>query len=147
MRSSLYTALLASVAGVSATASSRPQVVPSPFEPRLPVPSSAERNKTCSVKTHGNGTDDSDYILSAFNACNYGGHVIFNKNTTYTIGTAMDWTFLQSIDIGRLPSHPLSTCVPSTCAEPRTCCHVPSENCSTEGRLGVDAVHIRGTAR
>lgn len=103
MRPSVCTALLASVAGAAATAwSSRPQLSPSPFQPRLPVPSPPERTKICSVKTHGNGTDDSDYILSAFHACNNGGHVVFDKNTTYTIGTAMDWTFLRSIDIGEL---------------------------------------------
>lgn len=97
----MITALLASVAQVAAVAyGSRPDVTPSPFNPRLPVPSPPERTKICDVKTHGNGTDDSSYILSAFHECNNGGHVVFNKNSTYTIGTAMDWTFLQSIDIG-----------------------------------------------
>ncbi|KUI55797.1 Exopolygalacturonase X [Cytospora mali] len=102
MRSSVCTALLASVAGVTAvvsSTSSRPEVIASPFQPRLGVPSPPERTKTCYVKTNGNGTDDSDNILSAFNECNNGGHVIFDKNTTYTIGTYMDWTFLKSIDI------------------------------------------------
>lgn len=101
MRSSVFTALLASVAQVAAIAyRSRPHVSPSPFDPRLPVPSPPERTKICYVKSYGNGTDDSSYILSAFHECNNGGHVVFNKNTTYTIGTAMDWTFLNSIDIG-----------------------------------------------
>ncbi|KUI70986.1 Exopolygalacturonase X [Cytospora mali] len=107
MRSSVCTALLASVAGVTAIvseASSRPEVIASPFQPRLGVPSPPERTKTCYVKTNGNGTDDSDNILSAFNECNNGGHVIFDKNSTYTIGTYMDWTFLQSIDIERVPA-------------------------------------------
>lgn len=93
--SSLCAALLASVASAS-----RPTIVASPKQPRLPVPTPAERTKDCTVKTHGNGTDDSAYILAAFHECNNGGHVLFSANTTYTVGTAMDWTFLKSIDIG-----------------------------------------------
>lgn len=97
MKSSLCAALLASVAGVSAT---RPQVVPSPAQPRLSVPNPPVRTKDCVVQTNGDGSDDSEHILSAFNECNNGGHVVFSENATYTIGTAMDWTFLKSIDIG-----------------------------------------------
>lgn len=93
--SSLCAALLASMASAS-----RPNVVASPKQPRLPVPTPAERTKDCTVKTHGNGTDDSVFILSALHECNDGGHVVFSANTTYTVGTAMDWTFLKSIDLG-----------------------------------------------
>ncbi|ROV94827.1 hypothetical protein VPNG_09313 [Cytospora leucostoma] len=96
MKSTVCMALLASAAGVAA---SRPEVVLSPYQPRLPVPTFAERNRTCTVETYGNGTDDSDHILSAFHSCNNGGHVVFSKDTTYTIGTALNWTWLQSIDI------------------------------------------------
>lgn len=101
MKSSFCAALLASVAGVAAA---RPQIVASPA-PRLPVPNPPVRTKQCVVKTNGDGSDDSEYILAAFNDCNNGGHVVFSENATYTIGTAMDWTFLKSIDIGE-PSHP-----------------------------------------
>ncbi|KAG8163510.1 hypothetical protein KVR01_006807 [Diaporthe batatas] len=96
MKSTVCAALLASVAGVTAT---RPQVVPSPVQPRVPVPNPPVRTKQCVVQTSGNGLDDSEHILAAFNDCNNGGHVVFSENATYTIGTAMDWTFLKSIDI------------------------------------------------
>lgn len=106
MRSSLCAALLAFVAGVTAAGSPRPDIVPSPKQPRVPVPSPAERTKLCTVKTHGNGSDDSAYILSAFHECNNGGKILFPENTTYTIGTAMDWTFLRHVDIGKSYSTP-----------------------------------------
>ncbi|KAH8893117.1 exopolygalacturonase [Thozetella sp. PMI_491] len=71
-----------------------------PYSPRVPFPSPPKREKVCVVPTHGDGvTDDSEYILSTFHACNNGGHVVFSRGQTYTIGTAMDWTFLKHIDI------------------------------------------------
>lgn len=102
MRSSISAALMALVAGVTAVGSARPDIVASPYQPRVPIPTPAERTKLCTVKTHGNGSDDSAYILSAFHKCNNGGKILFPKNTTYTIGTAMDWTFLRHVDIGEL---------------------------------------------
>ncbi|PSR97246.1 PGX, glycoside hydrolase family 28 protein [Coniella lustricola] len=100
MRLSSCTLLLAAAAEAAASHySPRPHIAPAPKHPRKPVPSPAPRTKYCTVKTHGNGTDDSAYILSAFHQCNNGGHVLFSANTTYTIGTAMDWTFLRHIDI------------------------------------------------
>lgn len=95
----MYAALLASGAD-AATYSPRPVIKPSPKQPRLAVPDPPARTKFCTVKTYGNGSDDSEFILSAFHECNDGGHVLFSKNETYTVGTAMDWTFLKSIDIG-----------------------------------------------
>lgn len=100
MRSSISAALMAFVAGVTALGSSRPEIVASPYQPRVPIPTPAERTKFCTVQTHGNGSDDSAYILSAFHKCNYGGKILFSQNTTYTVGTAMDWTFLRHVDIG-----------------------------------------------
>jgi galacturan 1,4-alpha-galacturonidase len=82
--------------------SARPDIVYSPETP-ITAPSPSQRNSTCYVESHGDDeTDDSDYILAALNKCNNGGRVIFRENDTYIIGTAMDWTFLQSIDIGEL---------------------------------------------
>lgn len=103
MRLPLCAALVGSTSLATASSSrysARPQIIPSPEQPRVAVPDPPERTKFCEVKTHGNGSDDSAYILSAFNECNNGGHVLFSENTTYTIGTAMDWTFLEHIDIG-----------------------------------------------
>jgi len=80
--------------------SRRPQIIPSPKNPRVPIPDPPRRTRTCVVETYGDGSDDSDHILSAYRACNDGGHVVFSHGVTYTIGTAMDWTFLKHIDIG-----------------------------------------------
>ncbi|KAK9774360.1 putative Exopolygalacturonase X [Seiridium cardinale] len=80
--------------------SARPEIIYSPVSPSTAPPSPPQRCKTCFIDTHGDGvTDDSDYILEAFNDCNNGGHAVFREGETYIIGTAMDWTFLSSIDI------------------------------------------------
>ncbi len=102
MKLSLLLSVVASaVAAASQCISRRPQIVPSPKPPRLPIPNPPQRTRICYVQTHGDGvTDDSQYILSAFHSCNNGGHVVFPQGSTYIIGTAMDWTFLQHIDIG-----------------------------------------------
>ena len=61
---------------------------------------SPSRNKTCYVDSHNDySTDDSPYILDALKDCNNGGHVVFAKDTRYTIGTALDMTFLSHIDL------------------------------------------------
>ncbi|KAF2675863.1 glycoside hydrolase family 28 protein [Lentithecium fluviatile CBS 122367] len=86
-------------AKVLAPRSSRPHHAVSPYHPGKLFPSSPARTKTCTVKSHGKGKDDSDYILKAIKECNNGGHVIFSKETNYTIGTALDLTFLQHIDL------------------------------------------------
>lgn len=64
-----------------------------------PLPETAKRNKVCNVKAHGNGQDDSEYILAALRACNNGGKVVFDKD--YTIGTALDIQWLKHIDLGK----------------------------------------------
>jgi galacturan 1,4-alpha-galacturonidase len=81
--------------------SPRPTVSCHPKHPRLPPPSPPPRNKVCYVQSHNDGvTDDSSYILAAFHECNNGGHVVFRECVEYFIATAMDWTFLNHIDIG-----------------------------------------------
>ena len=103
MKLSLCLAALTAAAGAAAASclSRRPTINPSPYQPRLPIPSPGKRTKVCIVESHGDGvTDDSEYILSAFHECNDGGHVVFSESDTYMIGTAMDWTFLKHIDIG-----------------------------------------------
>lgn len=103
MKLSVCLAAVAAAAGATAKSclSRRPAINPSPYEPRLPIPSPPKRHKVCVVETHGDGvTDDSPHILSAFHECNDGGHVLFSRDSTYLIGTAMDWTFLKHIDIG-----------------------------------------------
>ncbi|KAF2029471.1 pectin lyase-like protein [Setomelanomma holmii] len=64
-----------------------------------PLPTSPDRTKTCIVQAHGNGTDDSANILKTIKECNNGGHVVFPKDQKFTIGTALDLTFLKHIDL------------------------------------------------
>jgi galacturan 1,4-alpha-galacturonidase len=81
--------------------SPRPKIVYSPEQPTTSPPTPKTRCKTCFIESHGDGvTDDSDYILDAFHKCNNGGHAVFREGVTYLVGTAMDWTFLNHIDIG-----------------------------------------------
>jgi galacturan 1,4-alpha-galacturonidase len=62
--------------------------------------SSPARTKTCYVKSHDDlVTDDAVHILDALKKCNNGGHVVFAEGTTYTIGTALDMTFLKHVDL------------------------------------------------
>jgi galacturan 1,4-alpha-galacturonidase len=54
------------------------------------------------VQSHNDGvTDDSKYILEALHSCNNGGHVVFREGIKYLIGTALDLTWLEHIDIGK----------------------------------------------
>ena len=88
--------------------SPRPNHKIGPKHPGKPFPSSPPRTKTCLVQSHGAGKDDSDYILKAIKECNFGGHVVFEQGTTYTVGTALDLTFLKNVDLGMaFPSPPL----------------------------------------
>ncbi|KAJ4351863.1 Exopolygalacturonase [Didymosphaeria variabile] len=84
---------------VARGASKRPNHPIKPYHPGKPFSQSPARTKTCTVKTNGNGQDDSQYVLSAIKSCNNGGHVIFTKGKTYTVGTALDLTFLKHIDL------------------------------------------------
>ena len=101
-----YTAYENEVYG--ATSPNRPRLAPrSPSQrpslgslPNGAALTSPARTRTCYVQTHDDlVTDDSEYILQALKDCNNGGHVVFPKDSTYLIGTALDLTFLQSIDI------------------------------------------------
>jgi galacturan 1,4-alpha-galacturonidase len=71
-----------------------------PHHPFKPLPASQARHKTCHVANHGKGKDDSANILSALKKCNNGGKVVFDSDKTYTIGTALDMTFLKHVDLG-----------------------------------------------
>lgn len=71
-----------------------------PHHPFKPLPASQARTKTCHVANHGKGKDDSANILSALKKCNNGGKVVFDADKTYTVGKAMDMTFLKHVDLG-----------------------------------------------
>lgn len=83
----------------SSTAVTRPAITVAPKQPFAPIPSSPPRTKVCTVPAHNDGTDDSPAILQAVKDCNNGGQVVFSKGNRYTIGTALDLTFLSSIDL------------------------------------------------
>ncbi|KAJ5640728.1 hypothetical protein N7528_000353 [Penicillium herquei] len=70
-----------------------------PHQPFKPLPSSPPRTKTCHVSTYGDERDDSKFILSALKECNNGGKVVFDADKFYTIGTALDMTFLKHVDL------------------------------------------------
>lgn len=95
----LACALLQASTALSA-ASNRPNHPVAPYHPSKGVTPSPARSKTCMLKALGGGKDDSANILKAVKQCNNGGHVVFPKNQQFTIGTALDLTFLDSIDLG-----------------------------------------------
>ncbi|KAF7715377.1 Galacturan 1,4-alpha-galacturonidase [Penicillium ucsense] len=70
-----------------------------PHHPFHPLPGSQHRHKTCHVPSNGDGTDDSAHIISSLKKCNNGGKVVFDAEKTYTVGKAMDMTFLKNIDL------------------------------------------------
>jgi galacturan 1,4-alpha-galacturonidase len=83
--------------------SPRPSISCHPKYPSKPPPSPPPRNRVCYVQSHNDGvTDDSTYILEALHSCNNGGHVVFREGVKYLIGTALDLTWLEHIDIGKL---------------------------------------------
>lgn len=59
-------------------------------------------HRLCPVKAEGNGQDDSKNILEAIHKCNNGGRVWFKKGEQYTIGTALDLSFMNNVDLGKL---------------------------------------------
>ncbi|KAH7319468.1 PGX, glycoside hydrolase family 28 protein [Rhexocercosporidium sp. MPI-PUGE-AT-0058] len=80
--------------------SPRPNISYHPKTPHESPPSPPPRHKVCYVKSYNDNTrDDSNYVMDALHSCNNGGHVVFQKGTKYTIGTALDLTFLNHIDI------------------------------------------------
>jgi hypothetical protein len=86
--------------------SPRPSISYHPKQPSRPPPCPPPRSRVCYVQSHNDGiTDDSKYILDALHDCNNGGHVVFKQGLKYTIGTALDLTFLNHIDIGKSNRH------------------------------------------
>ncbi|KAI1187316.1 polygalacturonase [Nemania serpens] len=82
---------------ISSAVLQRPHLVPFPHNSGRPQPHSSPRTKSCSVKALGGGKDDAPHILAAFQNCNNGGTVVLDG--AYTIATALDLTFLHSVDV------------------------------------------------
>ncbi|KAI1824356.1 polygalacturonase [Xylaria intraflava] len=78
---------------------SRPSIQPFPHNSGREIPPSRPRTKSCSVQANGKGEDDAPQILRAFHECGdgCGGTVVLDGN--YTIATALDLTFLDSVDV------------------------------------------------
>ncbi|KAF9887955.1 hypothetical protein FE257_009477 [Aspergillus nanangensis] len=70
-----------------------------PKHPFHPLPPSPPRKRTCHVPSNGDGTDDAHHVLSTLRKCNNGGKIVFDEDKEYTIGTAMDMTFLRHVDL------------------------------------------------
>jgi hypothetical protein len=63
------------------------------------IVTSSRTRLTCVVPAAGNASvDDAPAILSAFNRCGRGGHIIFT-NTTYNINSTMNTTGLSDVQI------------------------------------------------
>ncbi|KAI5921871.1 glycoside hydrolase family 28 protein [Camillea tinctor] len=75
----------------------RPDIQPFPHNAGRARPFSPSRNATCHVAAQDSGADDSAAILSAFQECKNGGTIVLDAD--YTIGTALDLTFLDGVDI------------------------------------------------
>lgn len=75
----------------------RPDIKAWPLDSGIPFPHSPKRCKTCYVPDDSSCGDDSDAILKAFKKCNHGGNVVLDGD--YTIGTALDLTFLEGVDV------------------------------------------------
>ncbi|GFF66338.1 probable exopolygalacturonase X [Aspergillus lentulus] len=75
--------LTAALPTESDSLSQRPSIEVTPQGAFKPFPFSPARHKTCHIKSHGDGSDDSKYIL----------------HKVYTIGKAMDIRFLKRVDI------------------------------------------------
>lgn len=77
----------------------RPSVKAWPLSPGKPHAASPARDpdKYCFVKPSCKSDDDAGNILKAFRNCNHGGTVVLDAN--YNIGSPLDLTFLDSVDV------------------------------------------------
>ncbi|KAI0812212.1 polygalacturonase [Xylaria sp. FL0064] len=103
MQCHLLAALIATTATAASTTSLSPPALPaltaSPKSLSSPFPLSAAReaSKICVVDPEA--TDADPALISAARDCNNGGTVVLLPDTTYTIASPTDLTFLQSVDI------------------------------------------------
>lgn len=88
--------------------------------PALSQSSIEERAYTCTVTANGDGSDDTENILEAFEECNKSGrNIIFSKDTIYYVNQVMNTTNLNNVTIdiyGTLLVRP-----PGSCLDPLIC--------------------------
>ena len=77
----------------------RPSIKAWPLHPGNSHAASPARDpsKYCFVKPSCKSDDDAVNILKAFRKCNHGGTVVLDAN--YTIGSPLDLTFLENVDV------------------------------------------------
>ncbi|KAL2871468.1 putative extracellular exo-polygalacturonase [Aspergillus lucknowensis] len=113
-----------------------------PKRPFRPLPPSHLRKRVCHVRSHGDSSyDDAEFILSALKECNHGGKVVFDADKEYTIGTALDLTFLKHIDLeilGRI------TFTPDTDYWQANSFRHTFQNATTFFQLGGEDVNVYG---
>jgi galacturan 1,4-alpha-galacturonidase len=68
--------------------------LPNP-RPRFPP----DHAKTCKVYPSGDGKDDAPALLDAAKRCNHGGRVVLPAGHQFTIGSPLDLTFLDNVDL------------------------------------------------
>ncbi|TRX93433.1 hypothetical protein FHL15_005708 [Xylaria flabelliformis] len=91
--------LTASATGPSFSLPALPSLIASPKTPSLPFSPSAARNASKICVVDPDAADAGPALISAAHDCNNGGTVVLLPDTTYTIASPTDLTFLQSIDI------------------------------------------------
>ncbi|KAH9888717.1 glycoside hydrolase family 28 protein [Xylariomycetidae sp. FL2044] len=104
IRSAAIIGLLATAAtptvasqGARRTPIQRPNTQPFPYHSGRVKRPSPLRSKQCFVEPAQEGGDDAPAILQAFQDCNCGGTVVLDAN--YTIGSPLDLTFLDAVDV------------------------------------------------
>ncbi|KAI3334282.1 glycoside hydrolase family 28 protein [Ustulina deusta] len=105
MKCHLLTTLLATTAA-TATATAilfslpaLPTLIVSPKTPSIAFPLSTARHASKICVVDPEATDAGPALISAARDCNNGGTVVLLPDTTYTIASPTDLTFLQSVDI------------------------------------------------
>ncbi|KAJ3560858.1 hypothetical protein NPX13_g9160 [Xylaria arbuscula] len=103
MQRSLLAALLAATAATAAstnfTLPTLPTLTIGPKTPSDPFPISAARDPSKICVVDPEVEDVGPALVAAAQECNNGGTVVLLPDTTYTIASPTDLTFLQSIDI------------------------------------------------
>ncbi|KAG5927019.1 hypothetical protein E4U42_002702 [Claviceps africana] len=152
---SLSVSLLSAIASAAATphdAASqghasfipRPVLRSQPLQPAKPFAKSPARDasKTCFVKPAGAGHDDAPAILKAFQKCNHGGTVVLDA--AYTLGSTLDLTFLEAVDVAITGSVTLSTDLKYWSTESYKYAY---QNASAAWRFGGKDVNIYGAGK
>ncbi|KAI5778849.1 putative exopolygalacturonase X [Geopyxis carbonaria] len=95
----LLPALLAVTSAAGYKLTPRRIPTPHPHAPSHHHHPSPARHKTCVLPPLPSGHDAAPSILAAAKRCNNGGTILFPAGRTYTVGTALDLTWLHHVDL------------------------------------------------